>query len=226
MRLIHYINEGKNIPWNKIQKDCQPYLKDLKSTEDFLYSGRKINSPALYFKRKVRKDRKPLDTPEIIHNLLDDMFKKKFGHNLRSESLFVSKLKRVARCYGNLYVVLPIGKYSLYTNHHINDLWEKILYEIDEFYYFNMHNQELMGSYDDAIKCLWWDLEEFSKLKQTIMQVIDIAISNYKEVLNNKITKKSPEIMLLTDEYYGINVVDFTEKYIFSKLKGIPYETN
>jgi len=89
-RLIKHLNENNPLDLlNLVQfkKDCLPYLKQLKKDNfKFLYSGRRKTDPI--FKQKVRKDRKPLDTPEEIHNLIDNEFFYQHGVKARSQSLF------------------------------------------------------------------------------------------------------------------------------------------
>ena len=201
MRLINYINESEDIPWDKIKKDCQPFIKDIKSPNDFLYSGRQTNEK--FFTRKVRKNRVPTDTPEIIHNLLDDMFKKKFGHKLRSESLFVTKDVEIASGYGTPYIILPIGNYKLFGNPKIYDLYS----------YIN-------GNFDLEEMIDFWTTEYIKPAKKEFIDNLQKVINKYKELQASKIGDY--EVMLLTNEYYGIRIKNTEDDFttIFNQLKG------
>jgi len=91
-RLINYLNE-ESFMLEKIKEllqDCYPYIRDLKRTNHFpnrmLYSGR--SSKDLVIRRKVRKDRKPKDTPKVVHETLDQLFYNEFGIKARSQTLF------------------------------------------------------------------------------------------------------------------------------------------
>jgi hypothetical protein len=75
MKFYSYLNEQLNeedIIIDFIKKNCKPFIKEYEKfglsidKNEFLYSGRRDKSS--YTIRKVRKDRKPSDTPEIIHN--------------------------------------------------------------------------------------------------------------------------------------------------------------
>ena len=74
--------------------------------EKALYSGRKgIKEFAV---KKARKNRKPKDTPEEIHNLFDEIFYKKFRIKLRSESIFTSSNQADIHIYGDVYFIFPV----------------------------------------------------------------------------------------------------------------------
>ena len=199
MRLKHYINESEDIPWEQIKKDCQPFIKEIKNPNCFLYSGRKEKLP--YIKKKVRKDRKPLDTPEVIHNALNDIFKKKFGIKLRSESLFVSKCIGQASGYGTPYIILPIGKYKLYSNTDITDLYSSLnqyvnLTELVEF----------------------WTTEYIKPAKEDFMNRAQKIVDGYKETTSPVKQRDKQEIMLVCDEYYAINAEKTLVQELLIKL--------
>lgn len=136
MRFKEYLNEQNdgNIKeiLEKIKKDCQPFLKDLKKAsplDDLLYSGRKKSESA--FKGTVRKNRNPKDTPLDVHNWLDNWFEENFGIKARSNSIITTGDSDVAKGYGNLYVIFPIGNYEIIWSPRINDLYTKLYYESD-----------------------------------------------------------------------------------------------
>ena len=200
MRLFDYINESSFKDFDKLKKDCQPFIKELNSPEDFIYSGRRTTDT--YIKKKVRKDRKPLDTPISIHNTLNDFFKKKFGHKLRSESLFVTKDPKLTQDFGYRYIILPVGKYSLYVNKDITDLT----------WYLSKY---LINAYEI-------ELAEFDSNDIDVIEgKLDWIVDGYKKVKMNQLDTGN-ETMLLTDEYYGIRCLTKTSKQdIFDELKGL-----
>jgi len=182
MRLIDFLNEDKNIPWDKIKQNCSKFLNDLSSTDQFLYSGRKKKGTN-FFKEEVRKDRLPTKTSLVFHNKLDDMFQKKFGIKLRSNSLFVTKFAMSMFNYGKPFIVFPIGNYKLYSNTEFNDLvpcdfWEKNKYELE-------NDEDLQDKVVDAFKQI--KLKEVSGLqKQEIMLVCDSYYALYTNEVNVK----------------------------------------
>lgn len=88
----------------KILKDCKPFLSQKQAT--YRGMGRDEN----YGDATVRKDRKPLNTPEPLHDLLNLIHKQ---HNLpsRAESMFVTKNPWTSNSYGRNMVVFPVGKF-------------------------------------------------------------------------------------------------------------------
>lgn len=132
-KFYNYINEtvDKNEAIEMLLKECEPFLKDLKKAykssgkSNFLYSGRK--SSDFLITKKIRKNRKPLHTPELIHNKLDDMFKEKFGIKARSNSLFTYTDWYSVDYYGNPYYVFPVGKkYRFIWNNKVGDLFVEL----------------------------------------------------------------------------------------------------
>jgi hypothetical protein len=139
MRLLSYINEEDYsdsysddvVP--TIKKDCKYYLDILKMYGDgkVFYRGYKGNDD--FLRRTPRNDRKPLSTNRKIHDILDDVFKKRFGWKVRSEGVFTSSNKYVGY-YGKPYLFFPAGKnikfvfspiiQDLYTD--LNDYFREI----------------------------------------------------------------------------------------------------
>jgi len=138
MKLNRYltltINESKDEYFidimRKIYKNCKPFLKEWakpqKGSSDvkFLLSGRE--SSKIFDKRKIRKDRKPVDTHDTINNDLNDEFQRQFGYPARSNSIFCTSLVVVATTYGDPYMIFPIGKYKYLWNKNIHDLYNHI----------------------------------------------------------------------------------------------------
>ncbi len=65
---------------------------------------------------KTRKDRRPRDMPEDLHNRANEWFNKKFGIYYRSEALFVSGSKFIAQNYakdsGFVARIIPLDAYK------------------------------------------------------------------------------------------------------------------
>lgn len=125
-KFYKYINEKSNLDdfdLEEFKNDCYPFLKLLKKNNyHFLYSGRKSNESV--FKKKVRKNRIPKDTPTELHNLLDEEFKNKFGVKARSQSLFTHTEMIRTVAYGKTFYVFPVGKnYDLIWNENVVDLF-------------------------------------------------------------------------------------------------------
>jgi hypothetical protein len=186
MRFINFINESTDISEvaNLIKKDCKPFLKVWKNLDllplidSFIYSGRKGQSE-VFIKKKVRKDRNPLNSGQYIHEILDELFFERFEIKARSQSLFVTSKYSEASNYGTPYVIFPIGKF--------NTIWSSL---ISDLY---MH----MGIFSHT------ERKELTR-EDFKNQIDERLISKYKKGNLTGAIKSGNEIMLICDEYYGI----------------------
>ncbi len=178
-RFNNYLNESLkqelDVVLNKIEDKCSHYLNEVRKRNYWLYSGRRNDSDLLIHK-KVRKDRRPKDTPLDLHFYLDELFRMKTGIKLRSNSVFGIRSYDIARKYGTVYVLFPIGNnYSLWYNPDVNDLWSEVSW---------IHKEQ--RSLDDE------DIQKFLK---------DL-VNGYKRGF----TKYMQETMLHCDNYMGLNL--------------------
>lgn len=128
MKLKNYIveeEEGLSYYIPKIQAECKPFLKDIKNAAGTIFRiDRKksfMNTPI--WKKSVRKDREPLDTPIELHDLLDEWFLRKFGWKARSEALFCWPLKFKDSSVQGKWMVFPVGSYKYVWSDEVSDLW-------------------------------------------------------------------------------------------------------
>lgn len=70
----------------------------------------------------VRKDRKPRDTPQDVHDILDKWFTTKFNWPARSSGLFVTTSHDFASEYGSPCIIFPYGEVKGVTSKHSKDL--------------------------------------------------------------------------------------------------------
>lgn len=105
-----------------VVKDCQPYLNQFGFG---LFRGMQATSPIVYHK-EVHKSRRPRDTPNGIHQMIDIWFKQNFGHYYRSESIFVKNSLEGVEAYGTPYIVFPIGNFSILYSAEYPDLWVNV----------------------------------------------------------------------------------------------------
>ena len=127
MQFKKYLNEQKAEEiYEIIKKDCKPYLNLLKSINfnNYLYSGRRIPE-YVFTKKKIRKGRKPKDTPQEIHEWLDNWFYKKFGIKARSNTLFCTSDFGFASNYGIVHYVFPIGKFEMIWSYKHKDIYNR-----------------------------------------------------------------------------------------------------
>ena len=69
-----------------------------------------------------RKDRTPRDTPQFVHDYIDDWFNDKYGFKARSQGLFVVGDANDAQGYGVVAVILPIGDFTTYSSPQVDDM--------------------------------------------------------------------------------------------------------
>lgn len=118
-----------------IVKDCKPYIKEnprIVEPNAYIFSGISLwrgyrKKPDPFLKVVPRKNRKPVDVPEDVHNRLNKLLYKKFGWHVRSEGVFATGDKFVAGCYGSgEYIMFPIGKYKYVWSPKVFDMWEDL----------------------------------------------------------------------------------------------------
>jgi hypothetical protein len=130
MRLNNYlIEEEKLYSYLDIQKDCKPYLSELKSGKNILMRFSLNYKFDTIVKYALKKDREPVDTPKVLHDIMNDTLKEKFGWSPRSNGLFTwlltkAKIKNLPMSYNKKPVlVFPIGNYKTVYNPTIEDIY-------------------------------------------------------------------------------------------------------
>jgi hypothetical protein len=123
-----------------LKKDCKPFIKELKkSGKEVLWRGTYARTKTL-IRVTPRMDRTPKDTPEKVHDELNDRFKKKFGWEVRSEGVFATSGYSSAADYGTPHIFFPVGKYKYVFNPRIEDLWNQI--ESDYIEIINVYDED------------------------------------------------------------------------------------
>ena len=205
MRLTQYITESSiakdvkekydNI--SLIWKHCQPVIKDIskmskkQNGDIFLFSGRAGRSYGVdkFYKANVRFNRKPKDTRQMFHDIANDEFENRFGIRARENSLFVAGDPYTASGYGKIYLIFPIGKYSILYSE-----------EVDDF--TNWLSSRIW--YRDTIipdPKMYTDKDE---LERVYTKDIKDVVSTFKETTSvKKIIDLGVEGMLLTESYYA-----------------------
>jgi hypothetical protein len=128
MRFINYINES--IEYSTIERDCKYYLdilrENLPKEKRLIRTESELGDPII-IKKTTRKDRKPRDTPLLIHNIVDDILSKKFGWKPRSEGVFCVIS---GESYHGWHHMLPVGKFSYVWSPKIEDLTKELACDI------------------------------------------------------------------------------------------------
>ena len=205
-----------------LSKNCQPVIKEFKGkrTEYLPYIGKKqVNH---YEVKKTRKNRRPKDSTDMIHDFFDEQFDKHYGIRGRSECIFVTGDNKEAANYGPVNIVLPIGDYNILWSPDINDLWGKFEHDYDLHMYIS-------GDYDVIREWIWDDVygdhgaeEEDEEDEEELVQIvgakmqewedqqeetIDYIIRSYKTKNFIKALESHNEIMLECDHYVLIDPI-------------------
>lgn len=91
---------------------CAKFISESGGLPLFRGFGTKEQAKATGAKEEtIRQDRRPKDSSNESHDLMDLYFQKKLGKKIRSASLFCSG-SQAAGGYGFLHYVLPVGDYS------------------------------------------------------------------------------------------------------------------
>lgn len=112
MRLLKFLKESE-LNWENIKSLCPKSVDASEKYNSYLYRGSRDLEGDMG-KAYIRKDRKPTNSPIQYHDFINTGFKKIFGINLRSESLFCTGNYAQAKSYGRLFEIFPSDDYTLY----------------------------------------------------------------------------------------------------------------
>lgn len=186
------IQEALEYAYNK----CKPYLKEVVkkgALVRWMYSGRTHNANS--FERKMQVKRMPLDTPPEIHSMLNRLYKKKFGWEARSKSIFCTGDMSQSFQYGKPFLIFPTGNFKYLWHQKTKDLWNHIKYNI-------------------AAKIDTTSIDGADMLEDLLTKFV-------KEYKNNgllRAIKSGNEIMVHTKEYGAFDVQIYENS--FSKFFG------
>lgn len=114
MRLDEFISENTMNDYIKvIKRDCKPWLNGTKSCNGPFFRGlQTAYGDAEFVKKKVRVDRRPMNTTPDEQQKLDFGFQKQFGWKPRSGGVFVTSNITESRTYGRPYFFFAIGQFK------------------------------------------------------------------------------------------------------------------
>ena len=238
MDLSHLEQENEEIPLEDIVSDCKPFMKELKkSGYQFLYSGRM--SGDVYMERKVRKDRRPKDTPEWIHDIIDNEFKDKFGVKARSQSLFAFNNIEDTKFFGDPFLIFPKGKYMFLFNKEIQDLYGNLGRELDKIY--GKDSLKLMDEFEKSDKLVWNSLRERYEPPNTpgtikaknqhsdnsitkdeylenVRSVVNKIVNSYEKTTSPKDIPRGKEVMIVSSEVWMIHFKSIDRQELIDQI--------
>jgi hypothetical protein len=190
-----------DITLDDIEKDCKPYLKEVRTgTSMFIRYSKTYRNEEIIKKISKTTDRKPKDTPKELHDFMDETLKKKFGWKARSQGLFVWIAPKNYLVGVNLSsevgnYVFPIGPYKYVYNSEIFDIYAEYQ-QIESDFYEDYDDDTLQDKVIEYFKH-WW-LEHPTGLK------------GYKNI--NALTLKTRvECMIRCKSYYLIPPIKILE---------------
>ena len=108
-----------------IQRDCKPFLKEIKGGKSLLFRGNKRRINDISKVRSRLKDRIPSDTLKEIHNHMNKLYNNEFGWPVRN-GIFATGNFNTTKSYGNGYIFFPIGKYEFVWSPDVEDFFTQL----------------------------------------------------------------------------------------------------
>lgn len=187
----------KGDSYKEIQQRCKLFIE--KSDGLPLYRGYGGPITAIFSGTRevpIRKDRKPRDSSQYVHGLLDAYFQRKFGVKVRSEGLFTTGDRELTERYGRPHWVFPVGNFKF--------VW---------------------GMYkgDAVADTLWWTrrIQEMMQVRKaeegdSVTDMVLQGIDWYTDDLPKAI-KSGAEIAILADSAF---IVPYDSKTPYEKIIG------
>ena len=123
------LNEDSNDFFNEVKElskilrnNCREIYENFYKSdvsEKFRHSASRLPEDDIYFVAKNKEDRKPTDTPEYFHKIMDDALNTELGERFRSNALF-TYYKNFS---SSSYVVFPFDGYKIATSPYVNDMY-------------------------------------------------------------------------------------------------------
>jgi hypothetical protein len=184
----------------------------------------------------VRTNRRPKDSPEWLHDALNDHFRKKVGVPLRSASVFCAGSSMLAGNYGDVYAIFPIGEF--------NYAWSKLVVDPTHTFYIGPYQEDGLPQSGDGLNelienefhefavdmGLWtFDVNDYikniedNKKAQAVWEEFCQDFIKHNELwkfntgLKEALTKyKDHEIMIVCDKYYlvELDTIDRIRKHL------------
>ena len=118
-----------------VEKSCMPYLKKVGGFKNAVFKKPLFRGVRFFIKDPIKtvdvdQNRQPIDTPEVMHDIINDWFFKRTGIPFRSASIFCtgdwSDARRYARDEGHVVTVIPVGEFNYCWSTVYNDMYEDL----------------------------------------------------------------------------------------------------
>ena len=135
-----------------IKQDCKKYIKE--SEGHVMYRGIGSGPIDEWSVRKVHSNRYPKDTPQELHDELNELFDEKFGWGCRN-GIFCTGSMSFANSYGNVVTIYPKDGYKYCWSDNYHDLYADANLgegQYDEYYWEEQWEEEYGEPYDDDVE--------------------------------------------------------------------------
>ena len=187
MRLHNYLTENisKDDLIKLLDKNCSQYKK-LCEPDSVLYRGVIDSYITGFVERSPRSDRKPKDTPQEIHDYINNVFYKSFGWKPRSEGVFaISSVTDAGyyahHVYSDILIFIPFDGFKFIWSPDIVDLYNYLA------------TKQMV---DDFNKIKYWDEES--------KEMLDKVLDKYRNDNLRGAMTSLHEIMFKCSKYYLI----------------------
>jgi hypothetical protein len=194
---------------------CKPFLSEIKGTKEMIWSGRKMTNEFVQ-KMHFQRNRRPANTPKLVHELFDHEFDMQHGTKFRSQAFFVTGDLEVAENYGTPGLLFPIGDFKYCWSPKVGDLYEYLIKEkydltvVKNMVEYGFKQQLHADSGSERLEKWWNNGGDFQAERFVRMVVKNMYQTNgLKEAISSK-----KEIMLHCPQgAYWINIdQDFTRE--------------
>lgn len=211
MRFTQYLVEEQNQVFEELQqaaarvaKYCQPYLKELNwdiETALELRRGMK-GQDQTFFVNNTHTNRKPTDTPQVVHDFIDQWFEQNFGCKFRSTGMFATGEQSSASYYGFPYKVFPIGRFKYVWSPNVKDLYGRLQNRISS------KLQHSMNRIDNQEQ-LYYDQQD---VIEEVLHEVD-----YRDHSLDQAIESHAEIMFCVDQYFALKLNNKREHLFFQQ---------
>lgn len=215
MRYEDLFEEHSNDLFKHIENDGM----NLVNTKMVLYRGSNQSKDNKTVVMKPRFDRKPTDTPLLIHDIMDVWFFEKFGIKARSQSVFSTPLLRFAMRYGNPTAILPKNEVTYIYSNEVKDMFHTLSHPLSD-YIHDVSFDDINAAYEleftpsMSMKTMYKMIQNtFSddNIPSEVYNTVKNTIFKFMDTLDYEATGHlSPsdvgdvEVMIHCDEYYSV----------------------
>lgn len=213
----------------KILNNCKPYLKLLKHMAKNGVKRPLLRGSAQPYDNltriQVQERKQPMSMSTVDHQMSNKWFSDTFGIAARTETVFTTTNRGLAKRYGTIHFIFPIGKFSIINSPEYSDLFFRMsgANKLDIYKkLFGVVDGRELETYDD-IKDFMEELAQDEPLKY--QELINVILEEGKYEKNNysEAFKNGNEIMLKCKAFYIVTadeerINDFINDFVWDEI--------